>query len=503
LTIQKLKAAMKVNTVNLGELHQRQSDAWHSPATEVLYGGAAGGGKSHLMRVLATVYCLKIPNLQVYLFRRTYPDLWANHMEGPSGFPVLLAPLMESAGVTINYSKNEIRFGNGAKIHLSHCQHEKDVTNYQGAEIHILLIDELTHFTEKMYRFLRGRVRLAGLEVPEEHKGKLPMVFAASNPGGVGHNWVKASFIDPQPPLRVWRTPKNEGGFLRQYVPALLEDNPTLMESDPDYESRLEGLGSPDLVRAMRKGDWNIVSGGALDDLWDPAIHVIPGFDIPPTWRVDRSFDWGSSKPFSVGWWARSDGLPVAARDDTPRLFDQLVFPAGTLIRIHELYGWSGRADEGCRAPSSEIARRILEQERTAAVLEGLHVLPGPADTNIYQENDGKSIADKMAKAGVRWVPAIKGPGSRKTGLELLRERLKAGLARPMEEPGLFVFEGCRHFIRTVPVLPRSESDPEDVETKAEDHVYDEVRYRLLAMERQEGFLGESGEGVEALFDEG
>src|SRR5690606_6527662 len=121
------------------------------------------------------------------------------------------------------------------------------------------MMDELTHFSASMYRYLRGRLRVGGLEVPEGQKGQFPRIICGSNPGGPGHNWVKAGWVDAAAPLTVWQTEKKEGGLTRQYIPAKLDDNPTLKENDPDYLDRLEGLGNDALIKAMRDGDWNIV----------------------------------------------------------------------------------------------------------------------------------------------------------------------------------------------------------------------------------------------------
>jgi hypothetical protein len=455
------------------KLHNKQGEAFLSIATEILYGGAAGGGKSHLMRIAAIMWCAAIPGLQVYLFRRVSDDLAKNHMEGPTGLPVLLAELVEAKLVKIRFDKNHIEFWNGSKIFLCHCQYEKDVYKYQGAEIHALMIDELTHFTETQYRFLRGRVRLGALSLPEKYRGTFPRIICGSNPGGVGHTWVKGMFIDIAAPMAITDMPHEEGGMRRQYIPALLQDNPTLAETDPNYIHRLEGLGNPALVRAMKNGDWDIVAGGALDDMWSAAVHAISPFKVPSSWRVDRSFDWGSSKPFSVGWWAESDGTEATLRDGTKK-----TWPRGTLFRIAELYGWNGRPNEGCRMIATEIARRILEAEKSL----GVPVKPGPADSSIFDAENGVCIADDMARAGVRWERADKSPGSRVNGLERIRRHLSAGLKSPMEEPGLFVFDTCRHFIRTVPVLPRDDKKWDDIDTAAEDHAYDETRYRVLAV---------------------
>ena len=338
-----------------------------------------------------------------------------------------------------------------------------------------LLIDELTHFTEKIYRYLRGRCRLGGLKLPSKHLGLFPRIVAGSNPGGVGHNWVKATFVDQAAPMAVVQQGKTEGGMRRQYVPAKLADNPALLDNDPDYADRLEGLGNPELVRAMKDGDWSIVAGGMFDDVWRESVHAIKPFPIPSGWRVDRSFDWGSSKPFSVGWWAECDGTPAVLADGTEKHF-----PRGTLFRIGEWYGWNGRPDEGLKQSDSATATGITLRESQMGIAD--RVRPGPADNAIFDEENGDSPAKIQERHKVRWERSDKSPGSRKRGWSVMRERLRASMAARMEEPGLFVFDTCRQFIRTVPVLPRSETDPDDVNTKAEDHIGDEVRYRVLAV---------------------
>ncbi len=466
-------------------LHKKQGDAFLSPATEILYGGAAGGGKSHLMRAAGISWCYDIPGLQVYLFRRTSPDLWKNHMEGPTSFPALLGNWINAGHVKINQSKGFVEFWNGSKIHLCHCQYAKDVITYQGPEIHVLMIDELTQWIWSMYTYLRGRVRLGGLNIPDKYKGMFPRILCGANPGGIGHNNVKAEFVDLCRPMEIRQMEKTEGGLKRQYIPALLEDNPTLLENDPDYEHRLSGMGSEDLVKAMRYGDWNIVAGGAMDDVWVGNKHIVEPFKIPSTWKIDRSFDWGSSKPFSVGWWAESDGCEVEVSPGKTR-----TFPKGTLFRVMEFYGWNGKPDTGIKMSAAEVAKEIKAIEGDSSFFSGRAVRPGPADTSIWDSDDkGVSIADKMKREGVRWEKADKGPGSRKAGLEEMRDRFRVSAEVPMERAGLFIFSNCSHFIRTVPVLPRSKRDPDDVDTDSEDHVYDEARYRC-STKKQEVYHG-------------
>src|SRR5262249_9623427 len=158
------------------------------------------------------------------------------------------------------------------------------------------------------------------------------------------------------------------------------------------------------------------------------------------SWKVDRSFDWGSSAPFSVLWWAESDGTKAP---------NGKTYPPGTVFLIDEWYGWNGRPNEGSKMLAVEIARGIKGREKEMAY----SVRAGAADSSIFDAENGVSIADDMAKAGVTWVEADKSPGSRKIGWERLRQMLKAATKAPMEGPGLFIFDHCAQWIRTVPTL--------------------------------------------------
>lgn len=460
-------------------LQPKQAIAWESDAEEMLFGGAAGPGKSYFLRVLSIAYCVMVPGVQVYLFRRLSPDLHKNHMQGPTSYPEMLAPWISGGQAQIIWSgAGMIKIGS-SRIHLCHCQRESSLREkYYGPEMHLLMIDELTTFTEPMYKFLRGRLRHVGLEVPDGVV--LPRVVTASNPGNIGHNFVKKTFIDPVPPFEIHRAERSDGGMLRQFIPALLEDNPALQEADPRYEDRLEGVGPAALVQALRYGSWDIEAGGMFDDLFDRDIHVIEPFEIPSSWYIDRSFDWGSTSPFSTGWWAESDGTEATMRDGSKRKW-----PKGTLFRIQEDYGWNGDENQGLKLVSSEIARRIIEREENFPW--GKRVRPGPADPAIYTRTDGRCTADDMEQVGVRWVEGDASPGSRKTGAEALRTRLKAAIPpddpRPgwmPEDPAIYIFSHCRQWIRTVPTLPRDEKDDEKVSKNSEDHIFDDTKYRCL-----------------------
>lgn len=433
------------------------------------------------MRVSAIAWCTEVPSLQVYIFRRLSDDLAKNHMEGPTGFPSLLSEWVDAGHVKINYSKNQIEFWNGAKIHLCHCQYEKDVFKYQGAEIHVLMMDELTHFTESIYRFLRGRCRIGGLSIPDRFKGQFPRIVCGSNPGGIGHNWVKKTFIDKSPPMSAVQMDKKDGGMVRQFIPARLTDNPTMMANDPDYLDRLMGLGNDALIKAMVEGDWNIVSGGAFDDVWS-ARNLIERFVIPQTWRIDRSFDWGSAHPFAVAWWAEADGTEATFGDGR-----KWCPPRGSLVMIGEWYG-AKAANEGLKMSAKDVAAGIVEREalmRSGGLIVQ-PVKPGPADNQIdnVMQPGTPTIASEMSSKGIKWTASDKAPGTRKIGLEIMRQRIREAGKDAPESPGLWFMTHCRESISQIPVLPRDAKNPEDVDTKAEDHMYDAIRYRCLAATR-------------------
>ena len=452
------------------ELHPKQSIAFQSQATEILYGGAAGGGKSHLMRVCAISWCLDVPGLQVYLFRRTYPDLWKNHMEGPSSFPALVAEWVASGFVRLNLSDGQVIFGNGSKIHLCHCQHEKDVLKFQGAEIHALLMDELTHFSEKIYRFLRGRCRLGAFNLPEKWEGLFPRILAGANPGGIGHHWVKATFIDGFVPLEIRQVGKKEGGMLRQYIPAKLEDNPTM---DEDYADKLEGLGNETLVRAMLDGDWEIIAGAYFTE-FSRDKHVIKPFSIPAHWNRYRCFDWGSAKPFACYWIAVSDG-------------EMARFPRGAMIVYREYYGMADEPNKGLKMPADRVAQEIFKRDQ-GETTNGVTV--SVADPAIFTADGGPSIADTMRKEGVRWRHA---DNKRKAGWEQLRIRLNGD---DDGKPLLYIFETCVHLIRTLPALQHDENDPEDVDSDQEDHACvsgDTEVFTEKGIERIDSLVGRDG----------
>ena len=316
------------NHVDLGYTPQPKQEELHSsPANEILYGGAAGPGKSHALRHEALIWCLRIPNLQVYLFRRIFPELEKNHII-PSQQQFKLET---KSGNKIGLYKDQKRrweFQNGSMLHFSHCQYEKDVFNYQGAEIHLLILDELTTFTELQYDYLRGRTRCA-LPIPKEFKHKIPGIICGSNPGGVGHEFAKRRWVTftNGGAIPFKRASKREGGMVRQYIPGKLEDNPILTETDPGYIDRLDALPEP-FRTAYKDGDWDIFIGQAFQ--FNRINHMLPIAQcpsVPPDVPIYWTFDWGYGAPFSMGWWW-VDG-------------DERVY------RFNEFYGWNGTPNKG------------------------------------------------------------------------------------------------------------------------------------------------------------
>jgi hypothetical protein len=421
------------------------------------------------MRVAALVWCASIPGLQVYLFRRTYDDLRKNHMEGPKGFYAMLAPWIAAGWCRI--VENEIRFWNGAKIYLCHCQHEKNIYDYQGAEIHVLLIDELTHFTEAMYRFLRNRVRMVGIVLPVQYAGLFPRILCGANPGNIGHLWVKATFIVGRPALAIETMAPEEGGMTRQYIPARLEDNPSMAADDPGYELRLEGLGSRTLVQAMRWGDWDVIEG-AFFDCWSHKKHVVTPFAVPRDWVRFRSGDWGSATPFSFGWWA------VAT--DHHKTAEGLWLPRGCMVRYREWYGMQpGKPNVGLKMPAEKVGAGLWEREEND---------PKPAygvlDPSAFKQDGGPSIHERIIVGSGKKIFFRQADNTRVAGKGALGgwDQLRSRMIGDAEGRAMIVaFATCLDSIRTIPALQHDSARPEDVDTDSEDHAGDDWRYAAMS----------------------
>lgn len=462
-------------------LHEKQLRALDSPATELLYGGAAGSGKSHLLRVAAIAWAHHIPGLQVFLFRRTFPELVRNHLNTSNGFHELLAPHTDRGLVRFILSGEDprIAFSHGSIIHLCHCQHEEDRYRHRGSEIHALLFDELTTFPESIYLFLRGRVRRAGIDFPPGFEDRFPRVLAGTNPGDIGHSWVRSTWIDPAPPFEVWRASQSDGGMLRQYVPAVLEDNPSI--DTAEYESKLEGLGDSELIKALRHGLWDIAPGAFFSDVWNPDRHVLDPFEIPRGWRKFRAFDWGSAKPATLQHWAESDGTQPNGGACTAG-GHRVHIPRGSLVMWGEWHV--------CDEKRPERGLRLSNQELGAGIAgrgAGHRFRGCVADPSIFTEMGGPSIYRQMLEGAQRWAERAgekrhgiafgEADNNRVAGWQRVRHFLRSALADHPEEPGLWVFAQCRALIRTIGTIPRSDRQLDDVDTNADDHACDALRY--------------------------
>ena len=454
------------------KLYPPQKQALITEAKEVLYGGAVGGGKSYLIRVATIMFSLEVPGLITYLFRRTFKEVLSNHVYTPGGYIEMLKNLIESGDVVYSKTDNAFTFYNGSRIQLAHCQHEDDVYNYQGAQIGLLVIDEATHFSPKMVKFLRTRVRLGSLVVPPKWKAHFPRILYTANPGNIGHHYFKSNFVDIAK-NKIIVAPDDDGGMTRMYIPAKLSDNKVLMETDPDYAKRVMGLGDVVMAQALIDGDWELLSTGGFSTYWRNNKHVIEPFSLPQTWRINRCYDYGSSAPAAALWFAESNGEDFVDSDGIVRNV-----PKGSLFIIQECYIANSK-QEGLKltgAAQAKLIRQIEEKE-----VWGGRTRAGPADNAIFSADPGRSsIADDMADEEVTFIRSDKSPGSRIQGVGLMNTRLESTADGSLEKPHIYVFSICYNTIRTIPNLENDKRNTEDIDTTGEDHIWDVIRYRLL-----------------------
>ena len=439
---------------------------------EVFVGGSAGGGKSEVL-VINPLRQVHIPHYRALILRKTYKEL--EELLGkaeryyPKAFPK----------ARFNGSKYTWTFPSGAKIEFGNLEHEKDKYKYQGRAFDTIEFDELTHFQFNEYINLGSRNRPDG---PGTHVSRM----SSGNPGGIGHGWVKDRFVTAAKPTEriwerveiVWPDGHVEVQYLsRVFIPSSLFDNKILLENDPAYRARLAAM--PEKERnALLYGDWDSYAGMFFDDFRVTPdlrmaaamgfkesesqlqrerrfVHVIEPFEIPKDWTIYRSFDWGSRKPFSVGWWA--------------------VDYDGVAYRILEMYGCTDTPNTGVKWTAVKVAEEIKKVENEHRWLKGKRI-HGVADTAIWIEDGGPSIAEMMQKRGVWFEKADK---QRLPGWEQVHYRLSFD---EQGYPMMYVFSNCKAFIRTLPTLQYDETKTEDLDTDGEDHVADEVRY--FCMER-------------------
>ena len=309
------------------------------------------------------------------------------------------------------------------------------------------------------YTYMITRLRSA--------KGVEARIRCASNPGGVGHQWVKARFVDPVPAgaaqkvVNVSSRTGEEKTSWRVFIPAKLADNKILDNSDPDYADRVSANIDPVLAAALVEGRWDIVAGAAFTE-WDPSIHIIDSYPIPTDKKIWRALDWGYKEPFAAGWFFEHDG---------------------DVIMGHEMYGWSGVPNVGVEMPPAELRRKMENYEQ----LNDLYIPVGLLDGQVKEDKGNGDIFKLLGGSDMGWKPWPKGPGSRVTQKQNCHQFLSVtnGDAR------FKVMRHCHHFIRTIPSLPVDKRNLEDVDTNAEDHSYDMWRGALTMKVRSRGEMRE------------
>jgi PBSX family phage terminase large subunit len=432
--------------LRFGQPNERQLQFLTEDNKYIAFGGARGGGKSWAVRVKAALLCLNYAGIKVMIIRKTYPELQENHIVPMCEMLHCYDDNKKNRIASYNDSKKNITFPNGSRILYRYCDNAKDAERFQGTEVDVLFIDEATHQSEEKMKKLTACVR--GVNAFPKR------IYLTCNPGGEGHAWVKRLFIDK-------KYENNERPEDYTFIQSLVTDNKALMESNPDYIKQLEAL-PPKLRDAWLYGDWNVYEGQFFEEFKDDPdhyedrqfTHVIKPFDIPDGWKIYRSFDWGYNKPFSCGWWA--------------------VDYEGVAYRILELYGCTKTANEGVKWTPPQVFAEIHKIETEHRWLKGKKI-QGIADPAIWDAETGESIADTAAKHQVYFT---QGDNKRLAGWMQVHYRMA------FDENGypmMYIFNNCKAFIRTIPLLQYDEHKVEDLDTDGEDHVADEVRYFLMS----------------------
>lgn len=439
-------SAGDADTVTIWEPQPRQEAFITCPADDVGFGGARGGGKSD--GVIGDF----IDHEDTYsssaigmAFRRERTQL----TELIERSRQVLVPL----GYKWHEQDKYFRGPRGGRLRFTYLESDSDADAYQGHSYSRLYPEEMGTFpNEGPINKLQATLR-SGNGVPCQMKG-------TCNPGGPGHQWVKSRY----------RLDVNPGGFelyefeftnpftkkkvtkTRMFIPSKVTDNKYLGD---EYVANLFQVGSRELVRAWLEGDWSVVEG-AFFDCWSNERHIIAPFPIPDEWLRFRSADWGSAKPFSVGWWA--------VVGDCPKEWGGPFLPRGALVRYREWYGASS-PNVGLKLTAEEVGRGIKERDGAESIAYGV------MDPAAFAVDGGPSIAERMAKEGVLFRRADNRRVSQRGamgGWDQMRARLKGDGGAPM----LYVFSTCRDFIRTVPALQHDASRAEDVDTDGEDHCF-------------------------------
>ena len=398
---------------------KKQKRFMDAPESEVLFGGAAGGGKSFGQIVDALLFALRYKGSRQLILRRSFAELDKSLIR----YALAIYP---RAIYTFNSSSHTGRFKNGSTIDFGYCATENDVYQYQSAEYDVVRFDELTHFTENQYVYLISRVRGAN--------GFPKQIKSSTNPGGIGHGWVKRRFVDPSPPNTAF---VGKDGMRRIFIPSLLDDNSFLTSSDPGYRKRLEALPERER-RALLYGDWNVFEGQYFPE-FSYATHVVEPFHIPEDWRRYRTIDYGLDR-LACLWIA--------------------IAPSGDAYVYREY----------CESnlPISLAAEKILEFTPQG---EQIYATLAPPDMWSRSQESGKSKAEIFAGCGINFT---KTANDRECGWLAIKELLRADGKRP----GIFFFPTCTEIIRCLPQLMIDRLRPTDCATEPHEitHAPDALR---------------------------
>ena len=413
---------------------------------DVCYGGARGGGKSWVVRVKAMELAHEYPGIKILIVRRTFRELDNNHIQ----------PMLEMLHGQATYNRQDKRFTfpNKSTISFLYCDSEGDLGMYQGAEYHVIFLDESTQLKQEWIEKIRACCRSSD-SIPKR-------VYYTCNPGGESHTWHKERFVDRKKPVD--RSIDNQ-----VFIKALPTDNKALMDSTPEYIAQLEAL-PPKLRAAWLDGSWDIFEGVVFEEFLNAPentdrrwTHVLPaeGFKVPQSWEVYRSFDWGFRRPFSVGYWT--------------------VDYDGVIYRIAEFYGCqrdirTGESipNEGLKWDPDKVFREVKAFEANHPLLKGRQIT-GVADPAIWDAEMGMSVAEYALKHGVYFTP---GDHKRIPGWMQCHYRLQFDADG---YPRMYVLDSCKDFIRTIPSLQYDDHKVEEVDTDGEDHIADEWRYFCMS----------------------
>jgi hypothetical protein len=418
----------------------RQTLFHTASADEKLYGGAAGGGKTAAIVAECVTLALEYPGIPINMFRRTRPELnktikpeitrqCANYIRAKQ--------MWWQTSSNSEGEGNSYVFANGSRITLNYLDNESDMYRYQGAQMPIIAVDELTQFPQAWIEYLITRNRSPIAEWPV-------FFMAGTNPGGIGHGWVKSRFIDPAPPGQRFNVTLPDGNIrTRIFIPAKLDDHPD-ERFRRDYNKVLQATSNPQLRRALREGNWDLFAGQVFTEFMRD-FHTCDPFHIPDHWQRWRCMDYGNHN--SVFWLARS---PITER-----------------IYVYREYCTQQFVSVG------EKSRNIKQFENSENISYGL---ADPALWNGQGDHEsGDSLATMFAREGVSWMPAN---NDRMAGLAAVHEFLSI---QKDGWPKLIIFNTCTSLILTLPALPYDKIKVDDVDTHADDHDYDALRYGLMA----------------------